>query len=82
VKRKPAFISINAQTIRRNAVLGMNDAPIRIARSRSDKAPRYASEVVIRGPSRLIYDPGRRILACGARLALEVQDAADVEVVR
>lgn len=73
------YVSINGHTIRRNAVLGMSDAPIRIARTKSDRKPAYASEVEIIGPARLVYDPCKKLLHCGARMVLE---CADVKVVR
>jgi len=68
------FVSINGHVIRGNAKNGTKFPPIRIASSRSDKKPVYASEIEIIGSSRLIYDPGRRILACGARLVIEAQE--------
>lgn len=76
-----AYISINAHVIRRNAIHGTEDPPIRIARGKSDRAPRYAREVAINGPSKLVYDAHNRIMKCGARLVLEA-DADSVEVVR
>lgn len=74
------YVSINGATIRKNAVAGTDEPPIRIAKSRSDKKPTYAHEIVISGPCRLIYDAKARILACGARLAIET--AGEVEIVR
>ncbi len=73
------YVSINAGTVRRNAVLGTDEAPIRIARTPSDAKPTYASELEIIGPARLVYDPRHKRLRCGARLVLE---CADVKVVR
>jgi hypothetical protein len=74
------YVSINGHTIRHNAVAGTADAPIRIARTRSDAKPTYASEIeIIGGPARLIYDPGKRIMRCGARLVLVCDD---VRVIR
>jgi hypothetical protein len=73
------YISINGQTIRRNAVHGTDDAPIRIARSKSDAKPVYASEIEIIGPARLTYDARKKQLRCGARMVLECDD---VKVVR
>lgn len=78
---KQAFVSINGQRIRGNAIRGTDDPPIRIARSKSDKAPTYAREVKINGPSTLIYSPSKKILACGARLVLQTTMDA-IEVIR
>lgn len=73
------YVSINAQTIRRNAVTGGEAAPIRIGKSKSDAKPIYASEIEIVGPARLIYDPRKAIMRCGARMVLQ---CADVKVLR
>lgn len=73
------YVSINAHTIRKNAVAGTDSAPIRIAKSKSDAKPSYANEIEIVGPARLVYDPSKPIMRCGARLVLE---CADVKVVR
>jgi hypothetical protein len=74
----PTYVSINGHTIRKNAVTGSNEPPIRIAKSKNDGKPRYAREIAIHGPSRLIYSPEKPILKCGARLVLE---AETVEVI-
>lgn len=83
VKNAPgmAYVSINGHTIRKNAVNGTKEPPIRIARSQRDKHPRYASEVAITGPSKLLYSPSEPLLGCGARLVL-VASVDDVKVVR
>lgn len=81
VKKGFAFITINGHTIRKNAVNKTKDAPIRIAKSQRDKKPRYAHEVMISGPSQLIYSPDEPIMGCGARLVLLALDG-DVRVVR
>lgn len=73
------YISINSHVVRSNTKHGRDDPPIRIARTRSDRSPTYAREIRIDGPSRLVYDPNRAILNCGARLVLV---ADRVEVVR
>ncbi len=68
------YVSINGNVIRRRG-----DRPIRIARTPSDAKPIYANEIELIGPSRLRYDPERRIMRCGARLIIE---CADVNVIR
>jgi hypothetical protein len=70
------YVSINAGTIRKNAVTGSNEPPIRIARSKSDKKPRYAHAIEITGKCKLIYSPRKPILRCGARLVLQAEDGA------
>jgi hypothetical protein len=78
----PAYISINGHTIRKNAVQGTDEPPIRIARTKSDQRPVYAHEVRIEGPSTLVYSPEKAIIRCGARLALVVPEYGDVKIVR
>lgn len=75
------YVSINAGTIRKNAITGSNDPPIRIARGKSDQKPRYAHSIEIKGECRLSYRPKRPILRCGARLVIEAKDGA-VRIVR
>ena len=75
-----SYLSINGNTIRQRG-----DKPIRIARSPSDAKPAYANEVEIldaagNAVARLVYDPERRIMRCGARLVLETDTA--VRIVR
>jgi len=73
------FISINSHAIKSNSRYGLAEPPIRIARTRSDPNPIYASEVEISGSARLIYDPTKAMLRCGARLVLVCDD---VKVIR
>jgi hypothetical protein len=68
------FVSINGHTIRKRG-----DKPIRIAKTPSDAKPVYANEIEIVGPARLVYDPDKQLLRCGARLVLE---CTDVKVIR
>lgn len=73
------YVSINGHTIRSNAKHGTDEPPIRIAASKSDSKPRYAREIEISGPSRLIYTANKPLLKCGARLVIETED---VRIVR
>jgi hypothetical protein len=75
------YVSINGGTIRKNAILGTDDPPIRVARTKSDQKPRYASEIEITGKCRLVYSPKKPILKCGARLVLEAADGS-VKILR
>lgn len=65
------YVSINGSIIRRNAMRGEDNPVIRIARSRSDNKPRYAHEIAIDQPCRLVYQPDGAIMKCGARLVIE-----------
>lgn len=73
------YVSINGHTIRSNSRHGTYTPPIRIARTRTDPNPVYCSEVEISGRARLIYDPTKAMLRCGARLVLVCDD---VKVIR
>jgi len=68
------FISINGQTVRSNAKNGTKKPPIRIAKTRSDSNPQYANEVELVGNARLVYDPEKAIMRCGARMVLVADD--------
>jgi hypothetical protein len=73
------YVSINGHKIRSNSKHGFRDPPIRIAKSRSDSKPVYASAVEIIGSSKLIYNPDEPIMKCGARMVLVCDD---VKVIR
>jgi hypothetical protein len=75
----PKYVSINGHTVRSNARNGICTPPIRIARTRTDSNPIYASEVEILGGARLLHDPEKAIMRCGARLVLVCDD---VKVIR
>jgi hypothetical protein len=77
----PDYVSINGHTIRANAVLGKNDPPIRIAKSKNDRAPKYAREIEISEPCRLVYSPRKPLIKCGARLVIEAPTGS-VKVLR
>lgn len=68
------YVSINGQMIRQRG-----DKPIRIAKSPSDAKPLYANEVEIIGPAKLVYDPDKRIMRCGARCVILCADAKVVD---
>jgi hypothetical protein len=70
------WINVNKQVVARNAKLGTNEPPIRVAHGKSGK-PTYCHQVQIKGPSEIVYDANKPILKCGARLAIRT----DAEVV-
>lgn len=73
------YISVNRQTIAHNRKHGTDDPPLRIAKGKHGN-PVYAREIEIVGPSRVVYDPVKPILKCGARLAIATE--SEVRVVR
>jgi len=70
------IVHVNQHNVRSNATKG-TDLPVLTVKTY--KSNRYAYEVNIKGPSKLVYSPDNP-LSCGARVWLETQD--EVEVVR
>ena len=67
-------IHVNQHIIRRNKKLGTQDPPITVKTYKENKK---GSEVIIHGPSRVVYKPGKP-LSCGATVWIETK--AEVEV--
>ena len=72
-------IHVNTHRIRGNIKKspGDREPPITV---REGRKRTYANEIVIHGSARMIYDPDKSLLDCGARLILETE--AEVEVIR
>lgn len=70
------IVHVNQHHVRSNATKG-TDLPVLTVKTY--KSNRYAYEVDIKGPSKLVYSPDKP-LSCGARVWLETE--AEVEVVR
>lgn len=75
MKTKKTIIHINQHIIRSNNKTGQRD-PVITCKQGSKNT--YAHEVVIHGPSRVVYSPDKP-LACGARVWIET--SAEVELV-
>jgi len=69
-------IHVNQHNIRKNKSCGLDEPVLTI---KTYKSNTYAREIVIHGPSKLVYSP-KKPLSCGARVWLETE--AEVEVVR
>lgn len=69
------IIHVNRQFIAKNAKDGKN-RPVYTMKQDGRGVARYAREVVINGPSRLVY--GGSQLSCGARAWIEVEDHIEV----
>ena len=63
-------IHINSNIIKSNAKHGKNDPAITIRRGQ--KVETYAHEVIIDGPSRVVYRPDKP-LSCGAKVWIETE---------
>ena len=70
------IVHVNQHHVRSNATKGTDLPVLTVKTYRSN---RYAYEVNIKGPSRLVYSPDKP-LSCGARVWVETE--AEVEVVR
>lgn len=70
------IIHVNQHVIRHNNKYGNTLPACRVQESKSGKA-RYCSEVVIDGPSRMVYRPNTP-LSCGAKLWIETDAAVDL----
>ena len=69
------IIHVNQHVIRSNLKHGKND-PVLTVKSKGKN--RYAHEVVINGPSKVVHSPDKP-LSCGARVWIET--LADVELI-
>ena len=67
-------IHVNQHVVRRNAKEGLRDPVLTV---KTSKENRYAHEVAISGPSRVVYSPDAP-LSCGARVWVETH--AEVEI--
>ncbi len=69
-------IHINQHKIKANRKNGTDDPVITVKTYKSNE---YAREIVIHGPSKIVYQP-EDPLSCGAHVWLETQ--AEVEIIR
>ena len=67
------IIHVNQHVIKANAKNGTNDPVLTV---KNYKENRYAHEVTINGPSKVVYS--EKPLSCGARVWIETQ--AEVEI--
>jgi hypothetical protein len=68
------IIHVNQHQIRHNAKHGTKDPVLTV---KTYKSNTYASEVLIKGDSKVVYSPDKP-LSCGARVWIETE--ADVEI--
>jgi hypothetical protein len=68
VKAK-TIIHVNQHVIRRNQKTGSRDPVLTVKQSKTN---RYAHEVIIEGPSKVVYSPDKP-LSCGARVWIETR---------
>lgn len=75
-KKMKTIIHVNQHQIRHNAKHGTTDPCLTV---KTYKSNQYASEVRIKGESKIVYSPDKP-LSCGARVWLETE--AEVEIVK
>lgn len=71
------YIHVNQHVLKKNKKTGAKDPPITV---KTYKSNRYAQEVLIKGPCRLVYRPNDP-LSCGARVYLVVEDGTEIELI-
>lgn len=69
------IIHVNQHVIRANAKTGKHD-PVLTVKTYKDN--RYAHEVAINGPSRVVYSPDKP-LPCGARVWIETVSEVNIK---
>ena len=69
------IIHINRNVIQQNAKHGRDDPVVRVE---ENGVVKYCMEVIIRGPSHMVYSP-KKPRPCGAKLWIETE--ADVELI-
>ena len=67
-------IHVNQHVIRANKKTGANDPVLTV---KTNKENRYAHEVTVKGPSRVVYSP-EKPLSCGARVWIETEGEVEL----
>lgn len=68
------IIHVNQHVIKRNAKNGTQEPVLTIKNYKSNT---YAKDVVINGPSRVVYSPDKP-LSCGARVWIETESHVEI----
>lgn len=71
------YIHVNRNVIASNAKHGTDKPAVRFQRGKYGKTT-YCHEVVIEGPSRVLYSAHEALLPCGARLVIATEAAVRV----
>jgi hypothetical protein len=71
------IIHVNMHVIRSNLKTGAREPVLTV---KTKKKNTYAHEVIIHGPSRVVYTPDKP-LPCGARVYILVEDGVEVELI-
>lgn len=69
------IIHVNQHVIKRNAKTGEREPTLTIKQGRKNT---YAHDVVINGPSRVVYSPDKP-LSCGAKVWIETEASITIE---
>jgi hypothetical protein len=68
------IVHVNQHVVKANAKTGANDPVLTV---KTYKTNTYAKEVVIDGPSKVVYSPDKP-LSCGARVWIETESPVEV----
>lgn len=68
------IIHVNQHVIKSNRKNGVNDPVLTV---KTYKSNQYAHEVIVHGPSKVIYSPDQP-LSCGAHVWIETQSPVEV----
>lgn len=71
------IIHVNQAIIKKNHKTGARDPVLTVKTYKENK---YAHEVIIHGPSKVVYTPDKP-LSCGARVYILVEDGVEVELI-
>jgi len=71
---KRTIIHVNQHVIKRNAKTGERQPVLTVKQGRNNT---YAQEVIINGPSRVVYSPDKP-LNCGARVWIETESEVEL----
>lgn len=68
------IVHVNQHVIKKNLKEGTTDPVLTVKTYKSNE---YASEVVIHGPSQIVYSPDKP-LSCGARVWIETKSKVEI----
>ncbi len=69
------IVHVNQHVVKKNTKTGSRDPVLTVKTYRSND---YAHEVVIKGPSKVVYSPDKP-LPCGARVWIETEGEVEVK---
>jgi hypothetical protein len=74
MRKKKTIIHVNQHVIKTNAKSGARDPVLTV---KSGRTNRYAHEVILTGPGKVVYSPDKP-LSCGAKCWIETMDPVEL----